>query len=483
MKKVVISRLFLYKHRFGIGYILLTLAIAGTIFLLPLITPGGLSEAEMESTVTSAATNFESIKAGHIIDLPYHVLQHLSIHFFGLTAYAIKLPSIVLGSVLAFLMILLLNRWFKNNVALIASIITVLSTPFLYLAGSGTPLIMLVFWPTLLLWLGSKIQGVKKPNSLYCFIFAFILLFSLFTPHLIYLAAFILLFVLFQPHLRFALKTLPKIPFFIITLIILAGLAALGYCLAQNPDELTALFLAEDFSLNGFFSNLASAFLPLFSWSGNVESTFLSPLIGLPVLALAITGLISTAKGFFASRNSIASALIVFTVFLAGLNPDSAILLILPLAILIAHGIRYILEMWYGLFPENPYARIFAIFPLALLLGIMISSDVSHFIFGYRYNPPVAGEFVNDLSLINEHLEDGTTLLIPAGTIEYDFYKILNGDRLTVTSNTPEPGTETVATLGKSSSNLNGYTLNRIITSPKSSNSDRIYLYTVKTDN
>lgn len=480
MKKLVISKLFLYRHRFGIGYLLLGLAIAATIFLLPLITPGGLSEAEMESAVTSYSTGIHSVKEGDIIDLPYHVLQRFSIQLFGLNSYAIKLPSIIIGVALAILFILLLNRWFKNNVALIASIITVLSVPFLYLAGSGTPLIMLVFWPTLLLWLGSKIQGVKKPSSIFCFIFAFLLLFSLFTPHLIYMAAFILLFVISQPHLRHTVKTLPKIPLVLVGLIILAGLGAISYSIMQNQESIEALFLAPGFQFNQFFSNLLSAFLPLFSWSGNVESVFLSPLIGLPVLALAITGLISTTKGFFASRNSIASYLIVFTVILAGINPDSAILLILPLAILIAHGIRYILEKWYGLFPENPYARIFALFPLSVLLGVMIFSDLSHFVFGYRYNPPVANEFTSDLAIIHDNLEDGSILLVQGGTLEYDFYKVLEDTgELMVMSEAPATSGTKLASLGKweNSTNLE---LNQIITSPKSSNSDRIYLYTVK---
>ena len=114
--------------------------------------------------------------------------------FIGMTFYRIPWKDFEraitnnIAGVSSALLILLLNRWFKTNVALFASILAVLSASFLYLAGSGTPLIMLVFWPTLLLWLGSKIQGVVKPKPLYCFLFAFALLGAIFTPHLIYLA-------------------------------------------------------------------------------------------------------------------------------------------------------------------------------------------------------------------------------------------------------------------------------------------------------
>ena len=480
MKKIIISRLFLYKHRFGIVYTLLALAFIGLLFLIPLIAPAGLSEAEMESVVTSNHTNLNTIMNGDIVDLPYHILQKYSIRFLGLHPYAIKLPSIIIGLFLGVLLIVLLNRWFKNNVAIIASILAVLSSNFLYLTSSGTPLIMLVFWPTLLLWLGSKIQGKTAPKPIWCFIFGFFLLLSILTPYLIYLAGLIVIFVLASPHLRFTVKSLPKIPLILTGLIILAGIGLVGYISLQHTSTLITLTFMPDFSWPNYLHNLSTAFLPFFSWHGNIESTFLSPLIGLASLALALTGLFSTAKGFFASRNSIASFLIVYTVIISGFFPNAAILLILPLAILIAHGIRYILNKWYKLFPENPYARVFAIIPISIFLGLIIVSDISHFIFGYRYNPPVAREFNNDLVLIERNVGGDTILLIPGGTLEYDFYKILEQHtNLTVTSNLPEAITSShIASLGKWPTDLE-LKLEEIITSSKSENSDRIYIYTV----
>lgn len=488
MGKITISKLFLYRHRFVIGYLLLTIVFLATLFLLPLIAPNGLSTQEMESAITSSHTDFTAIKNGDLVDLPYRILQKYSIAFFGLSAYTIKLPSIFIGGILGVLFILLLNRWFKSNVAIIASIITVLSSSFLYLSGSGTPLIMIVFWPTLLLWLGSKIQGKKSPKPLYSFVFAFCLLLALFTPFMPYLVSFIVLYALMHPHLRFTIKTLPKLPLVLVTLIIIAGVGVITSAIVKNSATLTSLLFTPDFSLDLFFHNISSSFLPFFSWSKTVESTFLSPLIGLASLVLAIIGLCSTAKGFFASRNSIASYFILFSVIMAGFKPKYAILIILPLAILIAHGIRYTLNKWYRIFPQNPYARIFAIFPIGLFLGIIIISDLSHFVFGYRYNPAVANQFNNDLSLIQK-LDDSTTILIPENTLEYEFYKLLEKPQLLnlktknhpiIKSNSSTFSTTKVATLRRYSEKTTKLELQHIITSPKSSDSDRIYLYTVK---
>lgn len=468
----------MYRYRFHVGFILLALAYIALLFGLPLLAPNGLSESEMASAAHSYDLQPDSVLKGDIVNLPYRTLQKLSIMLFGLNVYSVKLPSIVIGLILGLLLILLLNRWFKTNVALLASILAILSASFLFLAGSGTPLIMLVFWPTLLLWLGSKIQGVTKPKPLYCFVFAFALLASIFTPHLIYLAAFIVLFALLHPHLRFTIKTLPTVPLILTLFIILMGLAALVVAAFVNPAIIPELLLAPGLTFGGFIENVKVAFLPLFSWNTTLESQFLSPFVGLASIALAAIGLLSTTKGFFASRNSIASCLIVFTIFLAGLNPESAILILLPLSILIAHGLRYILDKWYTLFPDNPYARISGVLPIGAFMGIMIYGGITHFLYGYRYVPMVADEFNNDVTLIQENLTQGETLYVINDEISYNFLKILQESHtFTVENQIPAPDQlpTKYATLGHQ--NIPGE-LNTIITSPKSDNSDRIYMYT-----
>ena len=487
MSKLVISKLFLYRYRFYIGYIVLGIAFLALVFLLPLVSPAGLSDLERQSAITSYDLHLSSITSGDLIDLPYHILQKLSILTFGLTPYAIKLPSIIIGLALGLLLILLLNRWFKSNVALLASILTVLSTPFLYLAGSGSPLIMLIFWPTLLLWLGSKIQGEKSPKPLWCFAFALALLLAIYTPHLIYLVIFIVIFAIWNPHLRFTINSLPKLPLLCMSIIVLAGLAIWVTNIISSTTVALTLFFGDNFSISHFFDNIKTGFAPFFSWIQPLEGVYLSPLINLASLALAITGLFSTRHGFFASRNAIASCFIVFAVLLSGLTPDSSLLIVLPFSILTAHGLRYILEKWYGLFPSNPYARVFAIFPLSILLALMIIPSLNHYVYGYKYTPAVANEFNSDLTLISSHLKENTILVIPENTLDYSFYEVYEDRHHTVRLYTSIDSIEVngpkddIATISKSGDALpDGYSLSRIITSPNSDNSDRIYIYSFK---
>lgn len=476
MKKIIISKLFLYRYRFVIGYAVLGAAFVFLLFLLPLFSQHGLSEAEMESATSSYYLSFDAPLNGDLVDLPYRILQKISISIFGLTPYAIKLPSILMGLALGLLLILLLNRWFKSNVSLLASCLVVLSTPFLFLAGSGTPLIMLVFWPTLLLWLGSKIQGEKRPKPMYSFFFALALLLSIFTPYMLYFAIFCVVFVFCQPHLRFIVKSLPKLPLTVVGIFVVIGIVALAMNIINHPDTIMELLFSKHFDITNFFGNIGSGLAPVFLWNGSLESVFLTPLMSMPTLALALIGLFSTTKGFFASRNSIASLLLIFTLVITGFNPDAVIFFILPFAILMAHGLKYLLEKWYGLFPENPYARIAAIIPLSILFATILIPSLLQYVYGYRYNPNVANEFYYDLSIIRKNLTNETLLV----TDHYDFYKILEASTdIFVVNELGDDLPENLAILYGTSDNGN-YQLSRIITSPMRENSDIIYLYTEK---
>ncbi len=479
MKKITISKLFLYRYRFVIGYVVLGLLFVGLLVTMPLYAQNGLSQAEIDSATRSYYLGRGDVSNGDLVDLPYRVLQKLAITAFGLSPYTVKLPSIVMGLLLGLLLILLLNRWFKSNVSLLASTLIILSTPFLFLAGSGTPLIMIVFWPTLLLWLGSKIQGEKQPRPLYCFMFMIALLGAIFTPYMLYFALFCVLFVLVQPHLRFVVKSLPKVPLALCILLALGGCALIGVSIHQHPETLAELLFNDSGGVEGFWNNIGLGMARMFSWRSSLEGVFLAPLLSLPSFALALIGLFSTTKGFFASRNSIASILLVFCLVITGFNPDAVIFMILPFAILMAHGLKYLLEKWYGLFPANPYARIAALLPLSILFVAMILPSLLQYFYGYRYSPNVAGEFSDSLGVMLQNREAlaGRTLVAPENTL---FYQILEQSmEVKVVTTTEEAAGQPLAILGTpaAEANLANYQLERIITSPKRDNSDILYLY------
>ena len=454
------------------------IAFFSLLSFLPSIAPGGLSEAEMQSAIDSDAISSNFMQEGRVVDLPYHLLQKASISIFGLSLYSIKLPSIIIGVLTGFFIVLLLNRWFKSDVAIVGSILVLLSTAFLFLAGSGTPIIMIVFWLALLLWMGSKIVGNDKTPPILTIGFVISLVLSLYTPHLFYVAAGIAVAGILHPHLRFSLKQLK-----LYQLIICIGVAAIAIaplvigCIF-NHNAIQELTWMRDFNFNNIIHNISTAFAPFFSFSLAYDSVYLAPLFGLANIVLVIIGVLASIGKLFTSRNTVVSLLTIFAIFVSGLNQNIAIAIIIPITVLSAAGLESIIEKWHSLFPENPYAHFIGTMPIVVVVLMIVFSGLSHFVFGYHYTPRVAKNFSDDINIIQENLHNGSILVVNKDDHNIDFYRLLEKhNSFTVLTELPETiGDEKIATLGEPTTRED-LALKQIITSSKTRSSDRLYIY------
>ncbi len=473
------KQFFLYRHRIGLGYVVLAFIFFALLSFLPTVAPGGIGQGEMDSAIASSELNRHFIADGNIINLPYHIIQKVSLHFLGLNLFAIKLPSIIIAVMAGFFIILLLNRWFKNDVAIIGSALTTLSTAFLFLAGNGTPLIMYVFWLALILWLGSKIVGNDRVHPLLVIAFFLSLALSAYTPHLLYVAFAIAAAGIIHPHLRFALKqlTLPQLVLSFGIFILAISPLVIG-CILKAENIQTLLFMPK-FSIGAIIQNISNAFAPFFSFSLVYDSIFLAPLFGLATVTLVIIGILASVGKMYMSRNSVVSLLAIYAIFLSGLNGDVAITVIIPIAILTAAGFESIVDKWYSLFPENPYAHLFGIVPMVVIIAMIVGSGLSHFVYGYHYAPRVANNFNNDLTIITDNVNKETPILITEDTQNGKFYSLLakyeDYKIISENSNVDEYVTFTAKKDEK-------FALKQIITSPKSRNSDRLYIYSKVTE-
>ncbi len=475
------TQFFLYQYRFIIGYILLATIFFALLCIMPGIAPNGLSQGEMDSAVAASRLDLSFISKGDIVNLPYLTLQKISLHFLGLSIFSIKLPSIIIGVLTGFFIILLLNRWFKNDVAIVGSILTTLSTAFLFLAGNGTPIVMYIFWLALILWLGSKIVGNDNVNPILVVSFFISIALSAYTPHLLYVAFAIAAAGLLHPHLRFALKQLQIWQLIICIAIFVLFISPLVAGCIIKTDNIQSLLSMQSLNFGDYVNNIAQAFAPFFSFSMVYDSIYLAPLFGLATVALVVIGILASIGKMFTSRNTVVSLLVIYSIVIAGLNRDVAISVIIPLAVLSSAGIESIINKWYSLFPENPYAHLFGIIPMVTIIFMIIASGLSHFIMGYHYAPRVADNFNNDIALISTHIKTETPIIFGADNNEnFDFYQLLekyNGYQ--IRQEISDEFTEIATT---SSEKPEQFKLKEIITSPKSRNSDRLYIYSKITE-
>lgn len=473
---------FLFRHRFVIGYILILAIFVALLFILPSIAPEGLSNAEMNSAVSSDNLHLDFMKQGNVVNLPYYALQKLSIKVFGLSLYAIKLPSIIFGAFAAFFITLLLNRWFKSDVALIGSALATLSTAFLSLANFGTPDILYIFWVSFILWLGSKIVGNKNIHPFFVILFTSAVALSLYTPHLCYIALAILIAGIAHPHLRYSLKVLKPWQLIAAIVILAIGLTPLVTSIICRHEIIKELAFMNDFSPRTYIQNLKNAFAPYFSFTLAYDSVHLAPLFGLATVALIAIGFVGSLDKLFTSRNSIIYLLIAFAVITSGLNTTCAAIIIVPVAILCSAAIDTLTTRWKSIFPKNPYAHLIGAVPLVIVLAIMLISGLSHYIQGYHYTPRVTKNFSEDLALFSKELQAGDTLVVDSSYENYDFYKLFGKkNNINIANEFPEKAEGRIAVI-EAPVDVKGYKLAHISTSSKSRNSDRLYIYTKVTD-
>lgn len=464
------SKYFLYRWRYVIGYTFIGLLLAGLLVFSGLYIPGGLSEAEMASVVRSTSLSLSDPSTLALPNLPYYALQAGVFALFGISVFTIKLPSLILALFSAVGLVLLLRRWFKPNIAVLASLIAITTGQFLFLAQSGTPSILYVFWPVSILLLGTQITRGRRFRFLWKALFAIMAALSLYTPLGIYPLIAILLAIIFHPHLRNILRRLRKSRLIAVSLLFILLSAPIVWLITLSPELVPALLGVPSSWPPDIGANILIVMKQYFLFWAPSTTTVMTPVFGLGSAILIGLGLYR----LILTRETTRSYLIIFWIVciipVLILNPSFTSVTLVPSVLMLAAGLTSLITYWYRLFPLNPYARVAGLVPIAILVGALIVSGLARHIYGYHYIPQVAPLFSNDLRL----LPDDTQQLIVSDD-EFAFYTAVakHHGNLTVLH---RPTADTIVVTREAREQVQGYTVSRIITNAKSGDADRFYV-------
>ena len=143
--------------------------------------------------------------------------------------------------------------------------------------------------------------------------------------------------------------------------------------------------------------------------------------------------------------------------------------------ILAGMGIAMILNEWYRLFPQNPYARAFALGPIAVLIGGIMITDATRYFYLYNYNSGLIQANSEDLHLMHSTLRSKSNNITPSfiavSNDELPFYKLYI-DKISTSDKTRILATKSSA-LAKSKTIPESVIASRLNTKP----SDRFYIY------
>lgn len=420
MKKTRISDFWFYKYRYQLTYGGLFLAFLSIIIYTIFVSPNALTSKEIESATLSANLSFSNIFSSEILNFPFRILQNLSISIFGLSNFSIKLPAILISVATVFAIIKLSHAWFSKGTATLAAILAIASSQFFFIAQNGTPEILYIFYPILLIWLGAKFLETKKKRTLLPL--ATVLALSFYTPLSIYIVLAFGLTILAHPHLRFALnREIEKKKRIIAVATFGVILLPLAIAVVRDFSIIKTIFGVPN-SLN-IFENIGVLISNLFSFSSKNSGGVISPIISPPVLILIAIGLYFTFNAKHTAKSYLVNIWLVILLLVCVINPNLTAILFTPILILTITGLQSLIQTWYTIFPQNPYARVLGLIPISFFVISLLLTSLNNFRQNYIYSPEIVLNFNQDLKLLAENSDKNRVLMVSDN--EKAFYEIL----------------------------------------------------------
>ncbi len=473
MASLDLTKYILYRWRYILGYAVIGLLLAALLIFAGLFIPGGISPEEMRAAVRADNLSLSDWSTLGVTSLPYYLLQATIFHFFGIYDFTIKIPSLILALFSAIGLILLLRRWFKPNIAVLASLIAITTGQFLFVAQNGTPSILYIFWPVLLLLLGTQVTRAKRFRGFWKVSFAISAALSLYTPLSIYPLLAIFLAIILHPHLRNAVRRLSKVK---VTISVLLGaiiVSPLVILIWQTPQlGLTMLGIPSTWPPD-IAANVVTVLKQYFVFWAPSTTTLMTPVFGLGSVLIILLGLYRMIRTRETTRSYLLIIWLLCLIPVLVLNPIFTSVTFVPMVLLLAAGLTSLIGYWYRLFPRNPYARISGLVPLVILVVVLMGSGLDRFVYGYHYDPNTAVNFSRDLKLLPK---DTTSLVVSAD--ELPFYQAVSHHRDGLTVSTqPDLSVPSFTTTRAAKNNYSLYAIDKIITTTYSKDSDRLYIY------
>ena len=370
----------LYRFRYLIGF-----GIVG-IFIILLATykfwqlPNGLSTGEVDALAVSG--HFSPVlmfsefsrHLGWLINLPWTVLQWLSLEIFGVSTFGARLPAVILAVLSGVGIALVLRKWTRPNIAAISSFLAVTSVTFMSLSRSGTAAAMMTFLIVATLLSATTILYTNRKYSFRILLakiaVGVALAAMLYQPGGVYVVAVFCLAGFLHPRIRLLFvrtKTWKILLGAVAGLIVIAPLIA-GIILQLFNSDLS--IIKQLLVLNGSLSidNLKAASVAMLGIGTGEFGGLITPPITLVGLIIAILGLARIVTEVFSARAYLVLPFTLLAMILTVAQPAMIYLLFVPLVLLTTVGLEVLVYHWYSLFPRNPYARIFALFPLTILV-------------------------------------------------------------------------------------------------------------------
>lgn len=487
MARHKINKIAFYRFRYPLAYTVFAVALASMLLIAGFYLPGGLTDAEVKSALISDNLDpgqLFNLKPEELIYLPYRLLQAGSISVFGISLLGIKLPSIVLGFLSALGILYLLNLWYRRNVAIITAIIAVTTNQFLLASQAGQAGVVYIFLTTMILISASMVARKSAYAKLWVLAGAGLAAISLYMPLNVYMLVALILTAFIHPHARHLLLKKSVKPVVAVALILFSAIVSpLIIGISREPNLLKTLFGISDMA--NFSQNASSLLQNYTQFHAPVTSDVFMPVYGLGMVLLIAIGVYRLISAKYTAKSYILSFWLVLLVPMACLNPGFISITFVPVVLLTALAVDYLIRSWYRLFPRNPYARVFGLVPLAVLVIGLVVSNVDRYVYGLHYERPVYDAYSYDLPILSKalkNMDDTESVLLVVDKEHAPFYESFSRHQryvkdMTVTTAAAETASADVVVAERAVKDQVPTLPSEILVIRTAEEADRFYLY------
>lgn len=429
-----LQSLILYRYRYAVAYVALVVAALGALlYRLEELLPG-LSPSETEQGAALGQQSVTILEQG--VNLPYNLLQTLTVGVLGESTLALRIPSVIVGIAMLIMMFTLIHLWHKEKIAIIAVLFLATSSWFLTFARVGAPFIYSAFAVVALFLCGTLLRHSEHPR--HSLVFAGILLpLALYAPGVVYL--FILFGLLYRNEITDLLSSMKRSNIVVLSITSLMLLAPLIYGFVEDVDNLKLwLGVSDGFpGVSGFFENILQSVEHILWSSEPNPELHLGTLAMLDIFTatMAALGLYHYEQHFnwLRTRFIIYGLGILLIVFGLSANEGTYFMAAPIIYLLAATGIITLLNQWNRIFPVNPFARTLALVPIALALLITGQYHLDRYFSAWALSPNTRKVFAVEPVLLEHAIQQDSrqAILVITRESEHSALAFLLNDEVT----------------------------------------------------
>jgi hypothetical protein len=390
-KRVHLALMGVFSWRYTTLFITI-ISLIGLLLCYHLATlTDGFSQAEL-----AARANASSLRviAHNPLFLPHKILQYAFIKV-GLNGlWFMRFVSTLFAAAILIGFYRVLKSWYTIRIAILGTLILASSSWFLHWARLGTPDIMYAHIINIL-WVGTRIKSQKSRRST-TILAALVGVTAIYIPGFIWLLGLGLIWqrkVVINEFYR-----LSKAHTTVIFGSLLVGIIPLGYAFIKTPSLILNWLGVGPGKVNVIDAAKTWAHIPLWLayhvvpnpvyWLANL------PLLDVFGIVMLVLGGFALIYMFRLDRIKALFGVLVFGIIVVGLHGFTSSIILAPIFLIISSGVALLLQQWFTVFPNNPFARIVGVTLISCLVLLSCYYQATSYFVAWPHNTQTKQAFL-----------------------------------------------------------------------------------------